>query len=876
MIRTLGILIGLLAIAGGAAAQTEVSNLAVLPFTVRSQQEPSKLRKVLQDLLVRQLRDEGVTVIDPEAVGSRGAETESAARASGQGLRADYVLYGSLNQFGQGISIDAELVDVSGRKKSEKLFAEEKGMENLALAANEISRQVAVRLLSKALIGDIRVVGNQRIEPAAVLSNIKTQKGELYRPEQLQEDIKNIYNMGYFEEVQADVSDSAAGKVLTFVVREKASIEEVRIKGNKEIKEKDILAAITTKPFTVLRKNVVNEDVQKILKLYHQDAYFNAEVSSDISFPQDPRKAVVTFNIKENNKVHLKKISFTGNEHFSDRKLRGVMQTKQKTFLLSLFTDRGVLQNDVLETDVDRLTAFYHDRGFMDAKVGTPEITREKDGFYIDIPIQEGERYKVKNVEIEDPEGVKEVSELKEKMELKPSDYFSREKLRDDMDKITKTYMDDGYAYTEVVPRVQQDRETHTTDVVLQVNAGQKVQIERIDISGNTKTRDHVIRRQIKLSEGELFSSSKLEMSNLNIRKLDYFEEAEIIPSEGSEPDQMNLHIKVKEKLTGSISVGGGFSSEDGLFTGGEIIQRNFLGKGQFLSLKAYFSGETQRYSFSYTDPWFLGSDWSAGFDIYDWYKEYNDFTKDAQGGKLRFGYPFGNWSRLYMAYTFENAKITDIDEDAPNTIKEQEGRQIKSSVSASLERDTTDHPFLPTRGSINSVSLEYATPYLGSDSHFMSYVVDSGWYVPLYWKFVGFFRGKFGWITEFDDDHPVPIYDRFFLGGINSLRAWDFGDVGPEEDGDIIGGLSFGLINMELLFPLVEKMGMRGVIFFDAGNAFDSEEAFALNKFRTDAGVGVRWASPLGPLRVEWGYNLDPEEDEDQSKWQFTVGAFF
>ncbi len=689
----------------------------------------------------------------------------------------------------------------------------------------------------------------------------------------MRDDIRSVYKMGFFEKVEADVQDTAAGKLLTFVVQENPSIQEVRIAGNKKIKEKDILAAIVTKPYAILQQNVINEDVQKIVKLYHQKGYFNAVVKSGVDFPKDPRKAVVAFTIDENKKVYIKKIEFGGNENFSDRKLRGVMQVKQKGFL-SWITDRGVLQRDILETDVDRLTVFYHDKGFMDAKVGAPQVDLRQDGFYITVPVEEGERYKIKSVGLAGdlPEDQKQVMK---KLDIKESEYFSRENLRHDIDRIGKQFMDQGYAHTEVNPEVKRDKASETTDITYNIKKGDLVYINRIFVTGNSKTRDKVVRREVKLSEGDLFSASKLERSLLNLKKLDFFEEVEIVPTETGQAGLMDLHVKVKEKLTGAISVGGGFSSDDGLFASGEIVQRNFLGRGQYLGLKVYFGDEAERYVVSFTEPWLFDMPLAAGVDVYNWIREYNDFTKDAKGVRLRTGYPFGNYSRITASYTLEDADVTEVDDDASRFIKSQEGNLLKSSITVGAERDTTDHPFLPTRGSINAITVEYASRFLGSDTDFVKSELHSGWYHPLFWKFIGFVRGEIGWINELDEE--VPIYERFFLGGINSLRGFEWGDVGPKNRKDeIVGGYKYVVMNFELLFPLMEKVGLRGVLFFDAGNAYRENEDIDVTDIRTDAGLGVRWNSPLGPLRIEWGYNLDPEPGEDNYQWQFSAGAFF
>ena len=873
----------LLAILSSAAwAQEQNPRVAIMPFTVRGPEEPVKIQKSIEELLIRQVTNEGARVVSPQDVEKvvkpgEAVQTDEQARQLGRKLQAEFVLIGSLNQIGNSISLDAKLVDTSGQKKTEIFYAEEKGPENLASAINAIVQRMMVNLLAKAVIADVQIRGNDRIEPDAIRLNIKSKKGEVLRPEQVADDIKSVYKMGFFETVNAEVSDTPAGKVLIFVVVENPTIQEVHIAGNKKIKEKDILATISTRPYSVVQKNLIAEDVQKIIKLYHQKGYFNVEVKSSIEFPKDPRKATVTYTINENGKVYIKKIGFTGNKSFSARKLRSVMETKEKMFAVSWFTDRGILQRDILDTDLDRVSIFYHDQGFMDAKVGTPEISLKDDGFYIEIPVEEGERYRLSTVEVTG-DVLENNDRLVRQLQSKPKDYFGREKLRSDMDKVSKTYMDQGYAYTTVDPIVKRETEDRTASVDFDVKKKEIVHIGRVTITGNTKTRDKVIRRELQLAEGDLFSSTRLERSINNLRKLDFFEDVEITPTDTEQTNIMNLNVKVKEKLTGSISAGGGYSSDDGLFTSGEITQRNLFGKGWNIGLKGYLGQNAQRYVLSFTEPYLFDRPISAGIDLYNWLRAYPDFTQDSTGFRLRSGYRFGNYSRLAGFYTFSDALVTQVPIGAPPIIVQQEGRQITSSITLGLERDSTDHPFLPTRGQVTMASIQWASPSLGGESDFAKFEIHHGIFFPLFWKFVGYVRGEFGYINILgaDDNTSVPLYDRYFLGGINSLRGFKWATVGPYDGTYIIGGTNYGLGTAELLFPLVESIGMRGVFFFDAGNAFLTMQDFSINAFRIDAGAGIRWNSPLGPLRVEWGYNLQPQPGESRYQFQFSAGAFF
>ena len=861
-------------------AEDQQPKVAVLPLVMHGQLDVAKTQKSIDDVFGRLSAREGIKLIDPQEVQKAAGgpvSTEEQARAIGSRLGAAYAVYGSFNAIGNSISIDAALVDVSGHKKPAVLLAEEKGVENLASAVGKIVQQMSVHVLSKGVIADIKIKGNDRIEAEAIKNSVKSKKGEVLKPEQVSEDIRSIYKMGFFEKVDAEVTDSPAGKVLTFIVQENPTVQEVKLSGNKKIKEKDVLAAIVTKQYAILQGNVVSDDVQKILKLYQQKGYYNAEVKSKIDFPKDPRKAVVTFIIDERNKVYIKSINLTGNAHISAGKLRGAMQTKVKS-ILSLVTDRGILQKDVLETDVDRITAYYHDEGFMDAKVGTPEIALQQDGFHITIAVDEGERYKVVDIRvtgdmIEDYE-----TKIVKKLELKPNSFFSREKLRHDMELISRTYMDMGYARVEVDPRVAREPSNHTTQIAFNVTMKGKVHIGQILVTGNTKSRDNVVRREMRIFEGDLYSAKKIEESQTRIKKLDFFEDVQIVPVDTDDKEVMNLNVKVKEKQTGSISIGGGYSSEDGIFGVAQLQQKNLFGTGDSVTVKAYVGQLAQRYILSYTKPWLFGLPVTGGIDLYNWVRSYQDFTKDSWGFKLRGGYPLGKYSSLTGYYIWEDAKMESLDAAAshdPIFLQAQaQGFQIKSGVGLAFERNTTDHPFLPTRGTYVGSSWEYDSKYFGGDYNLFKQEYHVGVYEPLFWKFIGHLRGEFGYESG---SSSFPIFERYFLGGINTLRGWQFGDVGPiDNHGLVYGGNKYVVANAELLFPLSEKYGVRGLFFFDTGNAFTENQSISFSDFREDIGPGIRWNSPFGPLRIEAGWILDKHTGESPYQWQFSAGAFF
>lgn len=862
------------------AASSQKPSVAIVPFALEGVKDKGAFSKVFLEIMRETFNEEGINTVSNDEVirmiGSRIISSNSDAAETGARAGWYYVVWGSVTVIGSTLSIDARITDVRKGGKPGIFFAESPSLEKLAIATSQIAIKVSAFVHREKVISEIRVEGNERIGDDAILAEIKITPGSLLKPEQVAEDIRSIYRMGYFEDIRADVKDTPEGKVLVFYVKENPVVKEINIKGNHDIKDKDIMAVITTKQFSVLRRKQLADDAQNILNLYHQKAYFDAQVTYEVDFPRDPREASVTFRIKEGNKFFVKKVAFKGNKSFSERKLRSVMQTKEKNIIFFWDRERGILQRDVLDTDADRVMVFYHDHGFMDAKVGTPRVEKKEDGFYIEVPIEEGKRYRVASFELIGDE-IEDIEKVQEKLNTKVGEYFSRDKLRKDIQLITRHCMDMGYAHTEVKPMVTKDENKIETYVKLNITKGPKVKIGRIEISGNTKTRDKVIRRQFQLTEGSTFSATKIENTETKLKRLDYFEEIQIAPQETESPEVMNLNVKVKEKLTGSIGGGGGFSSDEGLFIGGEIVQRNLMGQGQLLALRAHIGQETQRYSLSFLEPSVFDSYYFFGSEAYDWIIEYSDFTKNAQGFRMRSGRSFGSWSKYSIEYNFENAKLEDIEEDAASIIKEQKGRQTKSSVTVGIERDSTDHPFLPTKGSINWVNAEFASSYIGSDSSFAKYEVSSGWYIPLLWDCTGFVRGRFGWINK-TGDNPIPIFDRFFLGGINSVRSYEWGDLGPKdpETDDVIGGTKYGLFNAELIFPIFKEIDLKGVVFFDAGNAFEEDEPFNISEFKMGIGGGVRWVSPFGPLRVEWAFNPDPDPGDSRSTWQFSMGTSF
>ncbi|MCC6347397.1 MAG: outer membrane protein assembly factor BamA, partial [Nitrospirales bacterium] len=516
----------------------------------------------------------------------------------------------------------------------------------------------------------------------------------------------------------------------------------------------------------------------------------------------------------------------------------------------------------------------YFNNGYIKALIGEPflELTRNKEGMTITIPVAEGEQYKVSGVEVTGNKAFTE-KELRPLIRLTPNTVFSKERLSKDVAALSDTYTNNGYALVSIFPDLIPDEDKKVTKVIYRINEGDKFTVGRIDITGNTKTRDKVVRREIRLDEGEVFNASALKRSYERINNLQYFESVDISPKPKPETKTVDLDVTVKEKPTGFLSVGGGYSSVDKFIAMVDITQGNLFGRGQYLKLKGELGGKSSFYELSFRDPWFLDKPLSFGASIYKTTREYAEFDRKATGIELSLGKGFWEYWSASTNYIFEKAHISDIAEDASSEIKEQEGSSTTSSISFSVGRDTRDNYLDPSRGSKNALYFTFAG--LGGTNKFLKVLYDSGWYFPVFKNTTFHARGRVGYATGlFGED--LPLYERYYVGGIYTVRGFDFGEAGPRDiNASAMGGEKELIFNFEYIFPIVSEYKLKGLVFFDAGRAYGTGETFG-SDLRYTAGTGIRWISPMGPLRIEWGYNLDKRTHESASKLEFTFGSFF
>ncbi len=862
-----------------AAVAQETVSVVVLPFDVYSSEERFvSLKDSIHRRISQHLTGDGVSVTEPLVSGPAVAEGRDNLgfgffRNLGVEVAADFVVWGSFTQVGKGYSLDAKVMEVFSDTPPQTVYIEGEGVEGMLDSVQTLAREIGLRILKLEKVLDVQISGNKRIESEAIKRILKTKAGELYLAKHIRGDVKSVFKMGYFGDVRVNVEKSSDGKTVQFLVEENKTVRHIGVQGNRKIDDEELKGVLGTRSGAILNVNTLRNDVKAIKGLYKEDGYHNAEVTYEIKTVSE-NQANVGFVVKEGEKVYVETISFEGNKAFDDDDLKKLMSTKEKGFF-SWFTSSGDLDREALEQDVSRIGAYYHNHGYIQARVGAPEVVYENNLIQISLKIEEGPQFKVGKVALVG-DLIQTEDVLLKQIAIDKEEVFNREVIRTDILMLSDLYSDEGYAYAEISPRVDHHPEEHPADVTYVINKGPLVYFEKIIIAGNTKTRDKVVRRELMIYEQEIYSGKRLKRGARNLYRLDFFEDIKLNTVQGNAQDKMIVKIDVTEKPTGAFSFGGGYSSVDRLFAMASVSQRNLFGRGQVLGLTAQLGSRTSNYTFSFTEPWLFDIPLSAGIDLYNHSKDYDTYDKDSVGGTLRVSYPVFDYTRAYVSYNVDRAEIENLTVDASSAIREFEGTNVGHTLSGTIRRDSRDRVFNPTEGSDNSLTIKHAGTPFGGDIGFTKYVAESGWYIPLLWDTVGLVHGRIGFING-DSVGKVPTWERFYLGGMNSVRGYDWREISPRDPvtDDKIGGNKMAQFNVEFLFPIIKKSGLRGVLFYDTGNAYDNGEKLDFSNLKQSVGYGFRWYSPIGPIRLEYGYILDSDR-RGEGGWEFSMGMAF
>jgi outer membrane protein insertion porin family len=719
-------------------------------------------------------------------------------------------------------------------------------------------------------VRDLVVEGNRRIQAPAVLNRVQTKIGDPLSPAALRDDVRSIFALGFFDDVQVRTEEFEGGVRVIFVVVERPLLREVSYEGNAELTTDELREKAAIRVGVLYNPVEVQKAEEAIRQKYEDEGFFGVQITPRTERTPEGDLRVV-FRIEEGPKLHIDRIIIEGNKALTASQIKDAMSTKERVYWIFPFS---TVQRKVFDDDVDRILQLYGDHGYIQARVESteivPDLARKK--VTLKVRVVEGPQFHTGTITITGNE-ILTTEEIRKLVKLQEGGVFSRGALRNSVRAIVDRYSELGRARAEVDPRTTNDLANLKVDVAIPLVEGGPVYVERINIAGNTKSSEKVLRRELRVAEGELFTYQKLVRSRQRLFNLGYFDEVNVNTDQGSTPDKIVINIDVKERATGVFSIGAGYSSLDSLFATLDVSQRNLFGRGQEVFLRFRIGSVSRLGLVGFTEPYLFDIPLRAGFDIYDREREYEDFTEERLGGDIRASYPITEFITLSGVYRLENVDITDVSPTASQDLKQEEGTKLNSVVEFLVARDTRDNIFEPTKGSRNSVEFQFAG--LGGDTQFYKVIGESSWFVPLpIFNLVWAVRGLAGFVEGWGGEE-VPIFERFFLGGATTLRGQKTRTVAPKDaQGETIGGTSELVFNTELLIPIFPRF--RVALFFDAGNAYGFGTEFDPTNLRYTVGAGVRFFSPLGPMRLDLGYNLDKEPGEKAYQINFTVGAPF
>lgn len=732
-------------------------------------------------------------------------------------------------------------------------------------------------------IDGVLIEGTNRVDPGAVRLQLKSAFGRVTE-ELIGEDVRAIYRTGFFDQVSASVVQTEDHRrMLKYTVVEKPVVRKIYIRGNAEIAEKDLSDIIKFEGRKFLDKAKVDAMKRNAVSYYQSQGFYDASFEHSVT-PVGDNEVDLTFSVTEGVRYRIREVNFRGLKEVDDSDLVSIMQTRTYKWWSSWLLGTGRLNKAMLDSDKTTMIQYMLDEGYVDASISDAVVESRDGGIFITFDVQEGRQYSIGRVSASGDLISKSVEETIDGIKSEPESTFGASKIREDAFLISDKFTDKGYAFANVIPNTSINRAAGTVDLDFQVDKGNLITVNRVNIRGNAKTYDNVIRREVRLSEQELFSSSKIKRSQEVLQRLGYFEEVNISTEPSQEADKVDLNVNVREGSTGSFSVGAGFSSSDGAIFNTRFAENNILGTGRSASINLDVGTERNNLIVSLNDRRVNDTRLSAGIDLYKTQREFSDFDRDLLGGSVGVGYPLEEIGGETLEDVTANMKleyldidISDVDEeDAAPLVIQSEGRSTSASIIPSLNRNTINNPLNPTKGSQQNVSVESAG--LAGEEDFYLIEASNTLYQPLLsgeWGDLTFsWRTRFGYGESRTDD-PFPLFKRYFPGGINSVRGYKSRSLGPkDQDGDEYGGSKQLINNFELIFPLINSAGLKGVVFYDAGQAFDDDEDIDLGLLREAYGYGIRWTSPLGPIRVEFGYPIDKQEGEDSFVTLFSFGA--
>jgi outer membrane protein insertion porin family len=732
---------------------------------------------------------------------------------------------------------------------------------------------------AQGVIEDIRVEGNQRIEVATIRSYMVVEIGDPFDPAKLDQSLKNLYATGLFD----DVALSRAGDTLVVKVVENPIINRIAFEGNKRLDDQTLSNEVQLRPRVVYTRSRVQNAVSRILELYRRNGRFAATVEPKVIELEQNRVDLV-FEINEGPLTDVSRIVFIGNHAFSDNTLRGVIQTKEAAWYRFLTSD-DTYDPDRLSFDQELLRRFYLARGYADFNVRSAiaELTPDGRNFVITFTVEEGERYTFGKIDLESKLPDLQPQQLRKLIETDSGDTYNADQIENSVVALTEEVGKLGYAFVQVEPQPNKHADQRVIDINYVINEGPRVYIERIDINGNLRTLDKVIRREFRVDEGDAFNTALLRRSRQRIQDLGYFEKVDMKTLPGSSPDKTKIEVDVSERSTGELSFGAGFSTSEGPLGDVRLSERNLLGRGQSIRADFTISARTQQIDFSFTEPYFLDRDLAAGVDIFDRktnFQSEGSFDQKSFGGTLRASYPLTEHWRHGVHFTVRHDQISNVDSNASRFIQDEEGGSVTVLVGHSLTYDVRDTRFLPSDGYL--IRLDQDIAGLGGDTRYIRNELNASYYYPFTPDWVLNLAARAGYIFGFAGE-KVHLFDRFFLGG-QTLRGFKFAGLGPRDvtTDDALGGNLLYTATAEQRFPLglPEELRMFGRAFVEAGTLTNLDvsgpEIADSGSIRASAGIGLSWLSPLGPIAIDLSQAFLKEKEDQTELFRISFGTRF
>ena len=757
----------------------------------------------------------------------------------------------------------------------------------LPLAASAATAQKAAPAVQKAdaqktdttVIKTINVVGAQRIEPSAVISYFGLKPGAPYTQYDLDYGLKKIYETGFYSDVNLDNASGA----ITINVKENPSINQVIFEGNDKIDKDDLEKEITLKSRSIYTRTKVQADLKRLLDVYRRNGRYSAEITPQIISLEQNRVNLV-YNIKEGPKALIEKITFIGNENYDPEVLSKIINSTRERWY-SFLSDNDKYDPDRLNYDQELLRRFYFQNGYADFKVKSAiaELSPQRDAFYLTFTVEEGPLYHIGKVDTTTKLPKEKMPDLMPLISVHTGDIYNATDVEDSVNRMSDTLGDHGFAFVEITPDPKRrPGPEKIIDLTFNIAEGPKVYVERINITGNVRTLDEVIRREFKLAEGDAFSTSKLKRTEQKLNDLGFFEKVDIQRKPGTAPDETQLNVDVTEKSTGEVTLGAGYSTTDGPLVDAGLREKNFLGGGQDLRLRATYGSQRQNFDAGITEPYFLGREIEASFDLYKTVQNYQDtqtFDRDAIGGVAKLSYNLSEYLKHQLRYNLEQSTISNVDSTTSQYILQQVGTDTASIIGHSLIYDKRDSKLAPTSGYDLKVSQDFAG--IGGDDVFIRHEVKGDYYVPLAKKWTYVIDGAAGNITGIGQD--VRINQRYFIGS-QEIRGFANAGIGARDTltGDALGGDSYYAITNEVRFPLglSDDLGVTGAAFIDAASLFGIDQSGATiadsSAMRMAGGFGIAWASPFGPIRVDLGLPILKQPYDETELIRFKFGTNF